>query len=107
MNAPADQDPEDFPLIEPDLEATYSIEVVAELTGVSSQTIMFYHEQGLVPLAQARPGEPRNFDDESLRAIRRLEHLRSELGLKEPALKLMAGLLGEIERLRSEARARR
>jgi DNA-binding transcriptional MerR regulator len=107
MKPPADQNSGDPPLIEPNLDATYTIDLVAELTGVSSQTILFYHEQGLVPTTSVPSGDERRFDDESLRAIRRLEHLRTELELKEPALKLMVNLLGEIERLREAARTRR
>jgi hypothetical protein len=107
MNPSVNQNAGDSPLIEPNLDATYTIDIVAELTGASSQTILFYHEQGLVPATRVPGGDERRFDDESLRAIRRLEHLRTELELKEPALKLMVNLLGEIERLREEARTRR
>ncbi|MEO7414957.1 MAG: chaperone modulator CbpM [Opitutaceae bacterium] len=107
MNFPDESNADDLPLIEPSLDATYTIDVVAELTGVSSQTVLFYHEQGLVPTLGAGPPGERYFDDEALRVIRKLEHLRSELQLKEPALKLMVTLLSEIEQLRNEARARR
>lgn len=108
MNSPPNPPPDDVPPIEPKFDAAYTLDVVAQLTGVSSQTILFYHEQGLLT---AVPGpaqsDERYFDDEALRAIRRLEHLRTEFELKEPALRLMANLLAEIEHLRAEARSRR
>lgn len=108
MNSSSPSSPDDAPLVEPKLDAVYTLDVVAELTGVSSQTILFYHEQGLVPRAATHASaDERVFDDEALRAIRRLEHLRTELELKEPALRLMVNLLGEIERLRAEVRSRR
>jgi DNA-binding transcriptional MerR regulator len=107
MNSPPNPPPDDAPLIEPKFDATYTLDVVAQITGVSSQTILFYHEQGLVPAVEASPADEHYFDDEALRAIRRLEHLRTELELKEPALRLMVNLLTELERLRGEARSRR
>lgn len=107
MNSPTESNADDLPLIEPSFGASYTVDVVAELTGVSSQTILFYHEQGLIPAIESGPPGERHFDDETLRVIRRLEHLRSELQLKEPALKLMVTLLSELEQLREEARARR
>lgn len=97
--APDDSDP-----IEPTLGVTYTLDTIARLTGAPAQIIIFYHERGLVSAAtaSAAAGE-RTFDDEALRTIRRLEHLRTEFELKEPALQLMASLLAEIERLRDEA----
>jgi DNA-binding transcriptional MerR regulator len=46
---------------------TYTLEILAETTGVSTQTIVQYQEHGLI-----RP----EFDDETIRALRRIEHLR-------------------------------
>jgi DNA-binding transcriptional MerR regulator len=107
MSSSPDTSANDGPLIETDLDATYSLEVMARLTGASSETILFYHEQGLVPAVKTTGAEEHYFDDEALRAIRRLEHLRHELQLKEPALKLMVNLLTEMERLRDAARGKR
>src|SRR5689334_19055174 len=42
----------DPPLYEPDERATYTLEIVAKLTGISSQTILTYQEQGLIDRAQ-------------------------------------------------------
>lgn len=107
MNFPPNPPPDDRPIVESQPDTTYTLDVVARLTGLSTQTILFYHEKGLVPAAAERPAGEQLFDDEALRTIRRLEHLRTELELKEPALRLMVNLLAEIERLRSEVRSRR
>jgi len=104
MNSPDHPSSDDSPVIEPAQGATYTIDVIAQLTGVSSQTILFYQERGLLDAASATPVGERTFDDDALRTIRRLEHLRTELELKEPALHLIATLLAEVERLRDEAR---
>lgn len=80
------------------MNETYTLEVLAEMTGVSSQTIVQYQEHGLI-----RP----EFDDETLRALRRIEHLRETCEMNLAGLKLLTSLLNEVELLREELRARR
>jgi DNA-binding transcriptional MerR regulator len=80
------------------MNETYTLEVLAEITGVSSQTILQYQEHGLI-----RP----EFDDETIRALRRIEHLRETCEMNLAGLKLLTGLLNEVEQLREELRARR
>jgi DNA-binding transcriptional MerR regulator len=85
----------------------YTLDVVVALTGVSRQTILHYQEHGLVvPLAARGPGL-RKFDDDALRTLRRIEYLRTHYEMNLRALKLTLRLLGELERLRDEARASR
>jgi DNA-binding transcriptional MerR regulator len=87
--------------------APYTLEIVAALTGVSSQTILHYHEEGLLtPVPESTPDAPR-FDDEALRTLRRIEHLRSTCEVNLPALKLILRLLDEIEELRARLLVRR
>ena len=107
MNPTPETDPHGLPLFEPDPEAAYTIEVVAELTGVSPQTILCYQEQGLITPVAHGDHDTRRFDDEALRTLRRLEHLRATCGLNDRNLRLMLGLLDEVERLRAELRSRR
>ncbi|MFA6545852.1 MAG: MerR family transcriptional regulator [Limisphaerales bacterium] len=103
MNTPSENDPPGLPLFEPDMDATYTIETVASLTGATSQTILHYQERGLISPV-AGPGQ---FDDEALRTLRRIEHLRSTCEVNESGLKLILGLMDEVERLRAELRVRR
>jgi DNA-binding transcriptional MerR regulator len=79
-------------------ETTYTLEVLAEITGISTQQIVQYQEHGLI--------HPR-FDDETVRLLRRIEHLRETCEMNLSGLKLLTRLLDEVELLRGELRARR
>ncbi len=79
-------------------ESSYSLEIVSELTGVSTKTIVQYQEHGLIqPL----------LDDETIRVLRRIEHLRETCEMNLAGLKLLTQLLEEVERLRAELRGLR
>jgi DNA-binding transcriptional MerR regulator len=84
--------------------ASYSLEILSELTGVSTQTILQYQEHGLI-----RPGGEgdEQFTDETLRLLRRVEHLRELCEPNLAGLKMLTLLLDEVEALRGELRARR
>ena len=104
MNTPAQPDPPHDPLSESD--AAYTLDVVAIVSGVSSQTILHYHEQGLIrPVTEDESGGGR-FDDETVHRLRRIEHLRSTYGMELSALKLTLSLMDEVERLQGNLRAR-
>ena len=51
-------------------QQAYTLELLAEITGVSAQTIVQYQEHGLI-----RP----EFDDESVRTLRRIERTLVEV----------------------------
>ncbi|HRH97011.1 MAG TPA: chaperone modulator CbpM [Prosthecobacter sp.] len=74
---------------------TYTLEILAETTGVSTQTIVQYQEHGLI-----RP----EYDDDTLRALRRIQHLRETCEVNLNGLKLLTQLLDEVEQLRDELR---
>jgi len=94
----------DLPVIESHSSVRYTLEVLAEITGISTKTILHYQEHGLIrPLAGGGP----LFDDEAVRALRRIEHLRDTCELNLNGLKLLTDLLDEVEQLRAELRARR
>lgn len=89
-----------LPIHGDDPEITYRIEVIAEMVGVSTKTILRYQELGMV-----RPvKESEEYDCETLRQISRLEQLRDQHELGDGALVLIANLLSEIEHLRRERR---
>ena len=111
MIPPSEQEACDPPLIDADPEATYTLEVVAELTGVSTQTILLYQEHGLLRSvaphrAQLHSGALR-FDLEALRALRRIEQLRSQFEMNVAGLRAMMQLLDEVERLQASLREKR
>jgi DNA-binding transcriptional MerR regulator len=82
----------------------YSLEILSEITGVSQQTILQYQEHGLIRTAQR--GES-NFTDDTVRLLRRIEHLREVCETNLAGLKLLTQLLDEVEHLRAELRAMR
>ena len=77
---------------------TYSLEILAETTGVSTQMIVQYQEHGII--------HP-DFDDETIRTLRRIEALRETCEMNLSGLKMFTQLLDEVEQLRQELRARR
>lgn len=78
--------------------AAYTVEVLSEMTGISRQSIVQYEEHGLI--------QPQ-FDDDTVRILRRMEHLRESYGMNFSGVKLITTLLEEVERLRADLRARR
>lgn len=86
-----------------EINATYTVSVVAELSGVATEQIHYFQEIGLVSPVAGTPENPA-YDDESVRLLRRLEHLRSHYGIRDAGLRLFLNLLNEVEELRRELR---
>lgn len=82
---------------------TYDLEFVAELTSISSQTILNYQEQGLLPGTDGRG----DFDDESVYTLRRIEYLRRTYEANPSGIKHILDLTAEVERLRAALRNQR
>ncbi|HEY1082146.1 MAG TPA: MerR family transcriptional regulator [Prosthecobacter sp.] len=78
----------------------YSLEILAQLSGVTRQTVLLYQENGLVQ-------ERASFDDDTVRTVRRIEYLRSTCEVNMNGLKMMMQLLSEVEDLRARLRAQR
>jgi MerR family transcriptional regulator/heat shock protein HspR len=89
-------------------EIVYTLEMVERLTRVPRRTILVYHRHGLISPAQREAeADAWRFDDETLRVLRRAEWLRRELGVNLAGVKLIMGLLDEVDALRAELRLRR
>ena len=80
------------------MSETYTLEVLAQLTGLSTQVLVSYQEHGII--------QPQ-YDDDTVRRLRRIEHLRESCEMNLEGMRLMARLLDEVERLREELRLRR
>lgn len=107
MSTPDSTDSATGPVIAPTHNAAYTLDIIASACGVSSQTVIRYHEQGLLaPAAQDDSGTAL-YDDDSLHRLRRIEHLRENYALDQAALRLTLDLMDEVERLRAELRLRR
>ena len=85
-----------LPIHDPGHGGTYSLEVAARITGLSSETIVHYQETGVLG---------RSLDDESLRTLRRIGHLRDAVGVNEPGIRLILELARQLETLRDQMRA--
>lgn len=99
--SPSGDDRSNLPVFDVDQERSYSLEIVAEITGISSQAIILYQQQGLL-----EPPEDNRFDDESVRTLRRIEHLRETCAANLVGLKLILQLTAEVERLQDALRNR-
>lgn len=91
---------EPLPIHDPGEGGTYTLEVAARITGLSSETILHYQEIGLLD-----PAGRGTYDDESLRTLRRIGHLRDTIGINEPGIRLILELTRELELLRDRMRA--
>ena len=96
----------DWPVIEADPGAVYSLETMSQLSGVSSVLLAQYYEEGLIQAVPGGPLEPPTFDDDALRMVRRLESIRDRCGVNQAGLRFLARLLDELDWLRAEVRRR-
>lgn len=96
----------DWPVIEADPGAVYSLETMSQLSGISCALIAQYYEEGLIQSVPGGPLEPPTFDDDALRMVRRLELIRDRCGVNQAGLRFLARLLDELDWLRAEVRRR-
>jgi DNA-binding transcriptional MerR regulator len=87
---------------EPDASSVYPIETVATLVQVPRRHIVVYFKYGLVSAAIDPAYGGWWFDDEAIRALRRIEYLRAECGINLTGIKLIMDLTQELEMLRQE-----
>ncbi|MGZ5528018.1 MAG: MerR family transcriptional regulator [Limisphaerales bacterium] len=91
-------------VFEPDANAVYSIETVAHLTHLPRHEIGVYCKEGLVSPAVDPECGGYYFDDEAIRTLRQIEHLRTNYGVSLPGVTMILGLMNEVEHLRDEVR---
>lgn len=84
----------------------YSLEIVAELTGLSRARVRAYERVGLVRPSVVQ-GQTRLYGTGDLARLRRLRRLSDDLGLNAAGVEVVARLLDEMESLRAEVRALR
>lgn len=92
------------PVYEVEIGVWYSLEMIAELAGVEESTVMRYRECGFLRPVPGAAEAGERFDEECLRQLRRIEHLRRECALNETGLRMILELLEEVEFLRQERR---
>jgi DNA-binding transcriptional MerR regulator len=97
--------PEDaLELFEPDPRTVYTIEATARLVDLPRHTILVYYKRGLVSPVAGPEGLGYCFNKAGIRRLRRIEHLRNIDGLNLNGIKMILGLMTEVERLQAEVR---
>jgi DNA-binding transcriptional MerR regulator len=89
---------------EPDSEAVYTIEAAAHLAHTGRRRILVYYKHGLVSPVVSPECGGYYFNDEGIRALRRLEYLQSDRGINLAGTRIIVELLDEVDRLRDEVR---
>ena len=89
---------------EPEGNALYTLEHVAQFAGLPRRHIVLYARHGFVAPA-IEPGEGWYFSAEAIRTLRRIARLRSSHGLELSGVRLVLDLMNEIDRLRVELRS--
>jgi len=80
----------------------YSIEMVARITRLAPDRIVFFQRSGLVRPVVTDP--ELRFDDAAVLRLRRLAFFVAEYQVNDAGLRHLVALLDEVERLRAEVR---
>lgn len=90
-------------LFDPRPDAVYSLEAICHLTGVPRRTVLIYCRNGLI--APCKPdGQPLEFGEEAIYLVRRIETLRNVHGINLAGVRMVLGLVREVQKLREEMR---
>ena len=95
----------DLQVFEPNPEIVYSIDDVQHLLHVPRRRIALYYKHGLVsPVVDPECGGY-FFNDEAIRALKRIEYLRENHGVNLIGIKIILDLMNEVENLKNGARS--
>ena len=95
-------------ICEPDPSNLYPLDAVARMTNSSTRKVVFYCRQGVLAPAEPLPRETAwKFDEEAVARLRRIEQLRQQHRMNWAAIRMIMGLLEEVEALREELRFHR
>jgi DNA-binding transcriptional MerR regulator len=92
-------------LFEPPADAVYTIEATSRMVDIPRRTILVYCKHKLVSPALDKVDHGYYFDRDGIRALRRIEALRSVCGNDFAGLKIILDLTATLERLRSDRRS--
>ena len=104
MNVPNEIPADAIQLFEPDPNAVYTIEAAEHIAHVPRRLIAVYYKHGLVSSVVGPDCGGFYFNDEGIRTLRRIEYLRTVCGINLAGIKMILGLMNELERLRAEVR---
>jgi MerR family transcriptional regulator, repressor of the yfmOP operon len=86
-------------------EARYRIGEVAEAAGVSTRTLRYYEELGLVSPSGHSPGGARRYSDADLARVLRIRELQHLVGFNLDEIKTIVAAEARLDELRSEFKA--
>ncbi len=89
-------------LFEPPADAVYTIDATARMVDIPRRTILVYCKHRLLSPAFDTVDHGYYFDRDSIRALRRIEALRSVCGNDFAGIKIILDLTAALERLRSD-----
>jgi DNA-binding transcriptional MerR regulator len=85
-------------------EAPYRIGEVAKAAGVSTRTLRYYEELGLVSPSGHSPGGARRYSESDLARVLRIRELQELVGFNLDEIKTIVAAEARLEELRSEYR---
>src|SRR5438132_1409873 len=91
-------------LFDPPPDAVYTIEATSHLVNMSRRTILVYCKHRLLFPATATSDHGYYFDGDGIRALRRIEALRTVCGDDLAGIKIILDLTAALERLQSDVR---
>jgi DNA-binding transcriptional MerR regulator len=86
-------------------EARYRIGEVAEAAGVSTRTLRYYEELGLVSPSGHTPGGARRYSDGDLTRVLRIRELQHLVGFNLDEIKTIVAAEARLDVLRTEIKA--
>jgi len=88
-------------------DAQYRIGEVAEAAGVSTRTLRYYEELGLLSPSGHSPGGARRYSDADLARVLRIRELQQLVGFNLDEIKTIVATGARLEELRTEYKAGR
>lgn len=89
-------------MVSPSNQAPYSMEELARLSGVSPALVQRYLDEGLLEPTAGNARTAWFFDDSALFELRRIQRLRSELGVNIAGIAVIRELQRQIDELQAE-----
>ncbi len=83
-------------------EPLLRIGAVAELAGVSTRTLRYYEEFGLLTPSGRSPGGARHYTDADLERVRHIRRLQTLMGFDLDRIRVLLTAEDELARLRAE-----
>src|SRR4051794_40939214 len=86
-------------------DARYRIGEIAEAAGVSTRTLRYYEELGLVSPSGHSPGGARRYSDADLARVLRIRELQQLVGFNLDEIRTIVAAEDRLEELRTEFRS--